>query len=201
MASATNLLRWLLRPGRAFLALLTVTVGLVLTAAEDGAAGLEYKVKAGYLINFAKFVEWPDAALPEAGTPLVIGLITPGEFVRTMEEVLAGRTVNGRALVLRRLGPDDDLSGCHVLFVGAAERNSAARHLERIRGRPILTVGESERFAQQGGVLNFILVDGQVRLESNPGAASAAGLKISSKLLNASRPVKTDPQFKNSSLP
>jgi len=181
------------RPGW-YLALGVLTVSTWLTpvgGANADVTTLEYKVKAGYLINFAKFVEWPSAAFDHPSTPIVVGLLGSAQFGQLLQEMLEGRTVNGRAFSLRQLGAGDDVGGCHILFVGAAETRSASVLAQAVNGRPVLTVGESARFCESGGMLNFTIVGGQVKLESNPGAATAAGLKISSKLLAASKPLKT----------
>jgi len=161
------------------------------TAANSELTALEYKVKAGYLINFAKFVEWPSTAFETPSAPLVVGLIGSAHFGQVLQEMLDGRTVNGRAFSLRQLGAGDDIGSCHILFVGSAETRPAAHIAEALKGRPVLTVGESDRFCESGGMLNFTIIGGQVKLESNPWAATSTGLKISSKLLAASKPVKT----------
>lgn len=160
-------------------------------AAADNAA-LEYKVKAGYLFNFAKFVEWPESSFTNASAPFVVGLVGEDPFGTLLEEALAGRNVNGRTFVIRQFGPQEDLSHCHILFVSRSEKARLANLLEGLRGRAVLTVGEHDRFGQLGGMINFNLMSGQVKLETNPEAALAAGLKISSKLLAASKPVKTE---------
>jgi YfiR/HmsC-like len=160
-------------------------------AAADNAA-LEYKVKAGYLFNFAKFVEWPESSFTNASAPFVVGLVGEDPFGGLLVETLAGRSVNGRNFVIRRFGPQEDLGQCHILFVSRSEKARAADILQSLRGHAVLTVGEHDRFGQLGGTINFSLLSGQVKLETNPEAATAAGLKISSKLLAASKTVKTE---------
>lgn len=161
-------------------------------AAAD-AAQVEYKVKAGYLFNFVKFVEWPAAAFTNASAPYVIGLVGEDPFGPMLEEALAKQVVNGRNFVVRRLEAQADPGGCHVLFISRSERGRLREIFKTVGDRPILTVGETERFGQAGGMLNFTLVQGQVKLEANPTAAGAAGLQISSKLLSAAKTVKPDP--------
>lgn len=160
-------------------------------AAADNAA-LEYKVKAGYLFNFAKFVEWPQSSFTNASAPLVVGLVGDDPFGQMLDEALAGKNVNGRGFVIRHYDPQEDLSSCHVLFVSRSAKGRAAKILETLRERTVLTVGESDGFGQLGGMINFTLMGGQVKIETNPEAAAGVGLKVSSKLLAASRTVKTE---------
>lgn len=178
---------------RSLLAAVVLGVALARPAlAESDEVALEYKVKAGYLFNFAKFVEWPADAFAGAADPFVIGVAGSEVFARALETVLAGRKVNDRPFVVRRLGGPVELDGCHVLFVGGEERDAARQLVESVRKRAILTVGECGRFGELGGMIGFRLADGNVKLDANPAAAATAGLRISSKLLAASRIVKTD---------
>ncbi len=156
------------------------------------AAPLEYKVKAGYLFKIAQFVDWPEASFTNGAAPLVIGLVGDDPFGAMLEESLAGKTINDRNVVVRRFGPQEDFTACHVLFVSRSEKDRSPKILEGLRGHAVLTVGENDRFGQLGGMINFNLVGGQVKLETNPEAAVAAGLKISSKLLAASKTVRTE---------
>jgi hypothetical protein len=109
-----------------------------------------------------------------------------------LDEALAGKNVNGRGFVIRHYGPQEDLTSCHVLFVSRSAKGHAAKILETLRERTVLTVGESDGFGQLGGMINFTLMGGQVKIETNPEAAAGVGLKVSSKLLAASRTVKTE---------
>jgi len=141
---------------------------------------LEYQVKAVYLFNFAKFVEWPPDAPPG---PLAICVAGMNPFGDVLDETLRGETVNDRPLNWRVIpGPEP---GCHVIFVphGAA----AAAYLQAARSTPTLTVGETPEFLSQGGIINFILEAGKVRFQINPNAAERAELRISSHLLRLAR--------------
>lgn len=160
-------------------------------AATDTAA-LEYKVKASYLFNFVKFVEWPEASFTNSSSPFVIGLVGDDPFGRTLDETFAGRKTNGRGFVIRRFSPKDDPGNCHILFATLSDKGRLAKLLASLRGRPVLTVGETDRFGELGEMVNFIVVGGTVKLEANPEAAAAAGLKVSSKLLAVSKLVKTE---------
>jgi hypothetical protein len=141
---------------------------------------LEYRVKAAYLFNFVKFVEWPQAARSGPLTICVAGRDVLGDVLdRTVE----GETVNGRPIVARRiLEPTPD---CHVVFV---PRGAAAQaYLRPAQGAPVLTVGETPDFIENGGIVNFVLEGTNVRFEMNPAAADRVGIRISSRLLRLAR--------------
>jgi hypothetical protein len=141
---------------------------------------LEYRVKAAYLFNFVKFVEWPAAA---AGGPITICVAGRNVFGDVLDQTIRGETIDGRPLTSRVLLEPAD--GCHVLF---APRGAAARaYLQAARGEPVLTVGESADFIANGGMVNFILDGGNVRFEIEARRAEAAGLRVSSRLLRLAR--------------
>ena len=159
----------------------TATLLLVASAVLSGQdVPLEYRVKAAYLFNFAKFVEWPAAA---AGGPLTICVAGRNVFGEALSETVTGETVSSRPLVVRVILEPE--AGCHILFVprGAA----AAAYLRASQTTPTLTVGESPDFIEQGGIVNFMLDGANVRFEINPEAAGRTGLRISSRLLRLAR--------------
>jgi hypothetical protein len=151
------------------------------TAASAQDVPLEYRVKAAYLFNFTKFVEWPSGSMP-AGTPLSLCVAGANPFGAALEETIRGELVEGRPLTTRVVR---DPSGCHVLFV--PQGVAAAGMLREARTKPILTVGESRDFLADGGVVNFLMEDGKVRFEISQDAASRAHLRISSRLLRLAR--------------
>jgi hypothetical protein len=141
---------------------------------------LEYQVKAAYLFNFAKFIEWPPAA---PSGPLTICVAGHNPFGDVLEETLRGEMVNGRPLAMRVIsGPEP---ACHVVFVpqGAA----TAAYLRAAQGSPILTVGETPGFLSEGGIISFVLEAGKVRFQIDSKAAERAELRISSHLLRLAR--------------
>lgn len=170
------------------LALLVGPVAGAARAAEVRSA-TEYQLKAAFLYNFAKFVEWPPAAFPTAGTPLRFCVLGPEAFATELERTVAGETVGGRDLAVRRIRRPADLEGCHVLFVGAMVREPLEA-LAAVASGSVLTVGESEGFLAAGGIINFFIDGNRVRFEIAPAAAERAGLKISSKLLKLARIVR-----------
>jgi hypothetical protein len=151
------------------------------------AAG-EYEVKAAFLFNFAKFVEWPEAEASSA--PVVIGVVGEDPFGEILPRTVLDETVKGRHVEVRHYQPGDDLADCQVLFVGHGPTAGLKELLERASARHILTVSDSEGFLAQGGAINFVLVGKNVRFDINSTAVRQAGLKMSSKLLAVAHTVK-----------
>jgi hypothetical protein len=147
-------------------------------AAQDVA--LEYRVKAAYLYNFVRFVEWPAAA--EQG-PLTICVVRPSPFGAVLADTVQGERVNGRTIVPRLVDTAD--ADCHVVFVPAG--SAPGPSLRAVQDTPALTVGESPDFIRQGGIVNFVREGTNVRFEIDDAAARRAGLRISSRLLRLAR--------------
>jgi hypothetical protein len=166
------------------LGLLSVTFG----ARVNAQASNEYQVKAAFLYNFAKFVDWPAEAFGGSGSPLVIGVVGDDPFGGALDQAINGKTIGGRPLVVRRLKWGQELRSCHVLFISSSERQRLPQIIQSLRGASVLTVGDMGEFTQQGGIINFILEASKVRFEINSRGAEQARLKISSKLLILSKP-------------
>jgi len=144
----------------------------------------EKEVKAAFLFNFAQFVEWPGAAFSDAHAPLIIGLLGDDPFGGTLDATVQGETVNGRPLLVQRYRRVEEIKTCHILFISDSEKARLPRIFATLKGRPILTAGDSEGFARSGGMIRFI-TEKRVRFRINREAAAAAGLTISSKMLRA----------------
>lgn len=177
-----------LRPGVVLwgaLVLMTLLAPAPLRAADDPGE-LAYKVKAGYLFNFAKFVEWPARGTNRPGTnrseKIRIGIVADSEAYAVMSAVLDGKQVQGKTVETRNLKPGDDLQTCDIVFVARSRVRYLEDMLKKIGDAPVLTVGESEHFAEQGGCINFVQQGEHIRFEVNLEAAERAQLKISSKI-------------------
>jgi len=152
----------------------------------------EYQVKAAYLYNFTKFTDWPATAFASVDAPIVIGIVGDDPFGKTLDDLVKDEIVRGHPLVVKRLDPKDDLRGCHVLFICRNEKDQLPALLQKLKGTPVLTVGDAGDFAEMGGMVNFVLVQEKVKLEINQAAAEEASLQISAKLLRLARIVKTN---------
>jgi hypothetical protein len=161
--------------------------------ARDSSDSSEYLIKAGFIFNFAKFVEWPSAAFAQPDSPIVIGILGTDPFGTIIDQIVQDKKIGARGFVVKRLkwGADPkDLKECKILFVGASERAHIDDLVQMVRGLPILTVGEAPGFAEHGGVIRFVLEDNRVRFEVNVAAAHQADLTISSRLLTLARIVQ-----------
>jgi len=155
----------------------------------------EYQIKAGLIYKFFEYVEWPEEAYPVSGQFVTIGIIGTNPFGQSFREV-EGLPVNGRKLVVKYFNSDatfEELQECQVLFITPSL--GGARTLEIIsalKASPVLTISDSVRFVQKGGMINFVSRDGKVNFEINKSAAERTGIKIRSKLLRVSIRVITD---------
>jgi hypothetical protein len=158
--------------------------------ARDASDSSEYLIKAGFIFNFAKFVEWPAAAFSQSDSPIVIGILGTDPFGTIIDKTVQDKRVGARGFIVKRLkwGADlKDLRECKILFVGASERAHLDELVQIVKTLPILTVGETPGFAERGGVIRFVLEDNRVRFEVNVDAARQADLTISSRLLTLAR--------------
>jgi hypothetical protein len=158
-----------------------------LAAPADVTVVREYQVKAIFLYNFAQFVTWPVAAFPERHTSITIGILGDDPFGPFLEEAVRGEVIDGRSLTVKHFTRVEEVTDSHILFVSKSERGRLGQILAAVRGKSILTVGEMEAFARQGGIINFITTDNKVRYEINLDAAKRADLDISSKLLRLAK--------------
>ncbi len=148
---------------------------------------LEYRVKAAYLLNFTRYVEWP---APTAPTPapadnlLSICVLGTDPFGKILDATVAGRTAHGRPLRVRRLQGAAEATGCEVVFVSRETWRRSPESLKALKRAGTLTVGESEQFARRGGIIGFVIVDETVRFVVNDEARDSAGLRISSRMLS-----------------
>jgi hypothetical protein len=149
----------------------------------------EYQVKAAFLYNFAKFVEWPPSGFRDATAPLQICILGRDPFGQALRDIVSAKTVNGRKFEIDYLVDMQLARACHILFIASSEKDRVKQILESMRGTVALTVSDTEGFAEQGGMIDFLLDNGRVLFEVNRNAAEQAGLKISSKLLGVAKVV------------
>lgn len=151
----------------------------------------ERELKAVFLLNFARFVDWPASAFDHAQSPIVIGVLGDDPFGRVLDGVIAGEMAMNRPLAVRRFAHAENVAACHILFISRSETRRYEQIFASLRERPILTVGDSERFASLGGMIRFVTESNRIRLHVNVEAAKTAGLTLSSRLLRAAEIVRT----------
>lgn len=164
-----------------------VFCGLVLGAGRSANAqtdnNTEYRVKLGFLYNFAEFVQWPSDAFRSPRAPFVICVAGRDPFDPAIEEELRSRTIGGHPVDIKTLDPTGDPKFCHMIFVRAGDKWAAADTLASLRGSSTLTVGETRGFVDLGGIITLVIEDKRLRFEINLEAARQTRLTLSSKLL------------------
>ncbi len=171
--------------------------GLLLAGLLGNPAGAqvakEYQIKAAYLYNFAKFVEWPAQRFADDQAPLVIGISGKDPLGEELQAIARDHKINGRSIVIKQVATAAEAGGVHLLFISDGEDSRMPEMLAGLKETAVLTVGESDKFIAAGGIINFVREADKVRFEINAGAAERAGLKISAQLLKLAKPVHNPP--------
>jgi hypothetical protein len=150
----------------------------------------EYELKAVFLYNFVQFTEWPTNAFQDTNSPIVIGIVGSDPFGHILDDTVRDETVRGRKLVVERYPRLEEIRNCHILFISRSEEPRLDKILERVKGKPILTVSEIEGAAYRGVMIRF-LTGNKIQLRVNLDAVNAANLTLSSKLLRTAEVVST----------
>jgi hypothetical protein len=168
--------------------LLATLAGFSGVSAEtmDRSENTERQVKVAYLFKFGSYVEWPDGTFLNSETPLKIGFIDADPLADDLAQMVAGHSINGRLVTIRRFRREDSIADINVLFIGNSTTNRLAEILAMIKGRPVLTVTESENALALGSMINLIIIEGKVRFEVAP---KPVVLGISARLLAAAHKV------------
>jgi len=144
----------------------------------------EYRVKGAYLLNFAKFVEWPDSAFKGPADPIAVCVLGANPFSPALDAAAHSVLVEKHPVVVKQIPEPLQARQCHIVFVSTAERKHVRALLQAVQGGNVLTVGESDGFVADGGVIELSVEGGKVRMEINTDGAKKAGLRISAKLLS-----------------
>jgi hypothetical protein len=154
----------------------------------------EYSVKAAFLFHFAQFVEWPAGVFKDAGSPLTYCTLGEDPFHGALDATLSGKAIGGRWVRVQHFGQAHEIQGCQILFIGRSEKKSVLEVIAGLKESSVLTVGDSQHFVQEGGMIGFFLEDNKVRFEINLDAAEHSKLKISSRLLALAKTVIGGPK-------
>jgi hypothetical protein len=173
----------------------TLLAGLCLALAPAPLAAQkapsEYEVKAAFLYNFARFVEWPPEAAGGDDRPFVVAVLGDDPFGDALDRTLAGKTVASRPISVRRVSSPEEAQRANIVFVCSSEKTNVTHVLRVLGGGRVLTVGEMSGFAEQGGMIGFRTEDRRIRFDINADQAHRAGLRISSQLLKLARIVSS----------
>jgi len=166
---------------------LALAAAVIPECAAQDAAPSEYQIKAAFLFNFAKFVQWPPEAFATTNSPLIIGVLGENVFGDNLEKTINHKVINERPLQFKEFHSVGEATNCHILFISTSEKAKFSKIIQGLQGTSVLTVSETGEFIDAGGMINFVLEANKIRFEINDEAAKKAGLKISSKLLSLAR--------------
>jgi YfiR/HmsC-like len=164
--------------------LVFATLLVVHTRATAAEKVSDYEVKAAYIYNFARFVEWPPEGFPDATAPVRFCILNNHSFEIELNRIVKGKSISGRRIDVIQVLDGEQARKCHVLFIGSSQNRETRHILEALQGANVLTVGESNHFMEEGGIINFVLKNDSVQFQINHKAANQAGLYISSRLLS-----------------
>ena len=160
-------------------------------AAQQGdweAISREYQIKAAFLYNFGRYVQWPPGAFRDARAPFVIGVAGPSPITAELQRIARAKTIQQRSIQIRQVSDAMEAGECHILFFPrSVEPQHRARAIQQCLGKPVLLVGESQAFLTQGGTFSFVIEQNKVRVHIALKAARSQGLTISAKLAQVSR--------------
>ena len=170
----------------------------VLIAAVAGAVPLraqkskptDYDVKAAYLYNFGKFVEWPEKTAGEDGDSFAICVLGRDPFGPALDTTLMGQSIGGKKAIARRIAKVEDAAGCRILFISASEEDRLTNVMAALGHMVVLTVSDIPQFSQRGGMIQFVSAENRVRFEVNLSNTASVNLTLSSELLKVATAVR-----------
>ena len=175
-------------------AVISVTFGLTQDTFPDPSTVHEYDLKAAFLSNFARFVQWPEDVSESPPSPIIIGVLGKDPFGDALDAAVEGKTIHGRSLIIKRFRTLKDVEECHILYISHSEKKRLPLILKGLEDTSMLTVGDTGHFAHLGGMIRFFREEDRIRLEINLDAAEKEGLKLSSNLLNLARIMREPPE-------
>jgi hypothetical protein len=148
----------------------------------------EYRVKAAFLYNFAKFVQWPESAFIDPERPVTICILGKDPLMGALQNLTA-KTVRGRRIVISHSKDVMSVKGCHILFVAKSEKSRIKQTISELKGKSVLTVSDIDDFVKAGGMIGMVRVENKIRFHINLVSAQDSGLTISSQLLKLAQSV------------
>jgi len=181
------------------LALALFAAPILVQAQDDSAQSREYQIKAAFLYNFTKFVDWPEEKMPDSNEPIIIGVIGKDPFGDAFEPI-KDKPVKGKSVIVKRFKGLEELEKsserhpqieairkCHLLFICRSEKQKLKETIDLVKDHSVLTVADSEGFLESGGIINFVMEEKKVCFEINVTAAKRAKLEIRSQLLKLAK--------------
>jgi hypothetical protein len=182
----------LAHPSQKLLAFALVWILLAVLIAQGQQKPSDYQVKAVYLYNFGRFVEWPSNTPADKGD-FTVCVLGNDPFGSTLDATLAGETIRGKNVVAKRISTPQESVNCQILFLSTAEAAQINKIMESLDNAAVLTVSDIPQFSQRGGMIQFVLEGNRIRFEVNLTATRRAGLSLSSELLKVATAVRRNP--------
>jgi YfiR/HmsC-like len=167
-----------------------VVAGVVAWAATtlgQSNAAPEYIVKAALISKFAEFVEWPQQAFSDDQDPVIFATVGDDPFRGGLDDLLSGKTIGARPILVKHFPDAEHIERCHVLFVCGSEQGRLPLIFQKLSKFYVLTISDVDDFCPKGGIIQFILEDEKVHFEINTDAADQSNIKISSRLLKLAK--------------
>ena len=159
----------------------------------QGSKPTDFQVKAAYLYNFGRFVEWPTRTTATRGDAFTVCVLGQDPFGPALDATLAGETIGGKRVIARRIAAPQDSDNCQILFLSLTKGEGLERIIETVDKNSVLTVSDMPQFLERGGMIQFVSEGNRVRFEVNLTATQHAGLTLSSELLKVATAVRKDP--------
>ncbi|HSH95352.1 MAG TPA: YfiR family protein [Roseimicrobium sp.] len=169
-----------------------VTGWMLQAPAQAPGRAPEYQVKAAFLYNFARFIEWPAGTFVGPDDPFVVGVIGRDPFGPHLDSIAKEKIGENRPIVIRRYNRGEAHDGCHILFISRSEKERVADLIKSSRGKPLLTVAEDVDFCISGGGIGLLQENNRLRFEINLSATDRAQLKVSAQLLKLGRVIRDE---------
>lgn len=178
-----------------FLSVFIILMQWTVHTSGQPAVESEYRLKAAFIYNFAKFVHWPDNNQPDQSRPFIIGVFGVDPFNNDLD-IIKGKKIGDSEIDIRRYESVSDIEWCSILFIGSSERKNIQALVNEFKKRGILLIGDTPGYAHKGVMINFFQANNKLRFEINKDAAEGAGLKISSQLLRLGKIIENGKQEK-----
>jgi hypothetical protein len=177
-------------PGLLLAAILSCSLLFVPSLHAQQPKASEFQVKAAYLFNFGRFVQWPDESGADRNESFEICVLGTDPFGQALDATLAGGTIGGKSVAAKRITKPQDVDSCRILFISSSEESHLKEDLAALDKTRVLTVSDIPRFSERGGMIGFILDGNRVRFDVNLDSAQGAGLTLSSELLKVATSVR-----------
>lgn len=168
---------------------LSFCAGLSERALAQTPPSTRYQLQALYLYNFAKYTQWPQEVLGDSAAPFVLGILGQDPFAKDIE-IIKGKPIKNRKLVVKYFTRVQEVSDCHILFISPSEKNLLPEILKALENSSVLTVSELEGFIEQEGMVNLAVENNRLVFEINQAAAEKAKLKFDARLLQLAKTVR-----------